>query len=105
MEMPNEVRRYFASGKRKLVKVSANDDYSLMLWFNDDEVRVYELADRLTGVLTVLKDLEKFKDVFIDSWGNIAWDIDKHVDSSIVYNNRIDLSADNAYIYGKRCTL
>jgi len=102
MSIPKEVQDYFKAGKRKLVKIEANDDYSLTLKFDNDEIRVYELANMLTGVLTMLKDKEKFKEVFIDSFGNIAWDIDRNVDSNIVYSNRIDLSADNAYIYGKQ---
>ena len=103
MGIPVEVQEYFKTGKRKLVNVAANDNYSLTLQFDDNETRIFEVADMLTGVLTVLKDKDKFKDVFIDSFGNIAWDIDKHVDSNIIYSNRIDLSADNAYIYGERC--
>ena len=101
MSIPKEVQDYLKNGRRKLVKITANDDYSLTLVFDDDETRVYELANMLTGVLVILKDKNKFKEVFIDSFGNIAWDIDNQVDSDIVPNNRIDLSADNAYIYGK----
>jgi len=60
------------------------------------------MEDSLTGVLSVLCDKKKFSEAFIDEFGNIAWDKDCNVDSSVVFNNRIDVSADNAYIYGKR---
>ena len=103
MEIPKEVKAYFKNGRRKLVSIIANDDYSLKLEFDDGEIRVYELGNNLTGVFSVLKNINKFKEVFVDEFGNIAWDIDNSVDSSVVYNNRIDLSADNVYIYGKRC--
>jgi len=101
MSIPREVQEYFANGRRRLLKVAANDDYSLTLEFDNGETRDYEMGDNLTGVLTILKDISKFKEVFIDENGNIAWDIDKNVDSNVVYTNRIDLSADNAYIYGR----
>ena len=101
MDIPKEVTDYFKSGKRKLVNIVANDDYSLKLQFDNDETRIYELSNMLTGVLSVLKNIEKFREVFIDQSGNIAWDIDNNIDSDVVFNNRIDLCADNAYIYGK----
>ena len=49
-------------------------------------------------VFSVLKDPEKFKKVFLDEFGNPAWDIDENVDSSIHWNNRIDLCADALYM-------
>jgi bifunctional DNA-binding transcriptional regulator/antitoxin component of YhaV-PrlF toxin-antitoxin module len=102
MTMPKEVREYFINGKRRLVEIKIKDNYVLLLKYDNDEIREYDLTNMLTGVLTVLKDKNKFNEVFIDSCGNIAWDIDKNVDSDKVFTNRIDLSADNAYIYGER---
>ena len=102
MGIPKEVQSYFENGRRRLINITPNDDYSLTLEFDNGEIRVYEMKNSLTGVLAVLKDKEKFREVFVDEFGNIAWDIDCNIDSNLVYNNRIDLSADNAYIYGKR---
>ncbi len=58
----------------------------------------------LYGVFDILKDKDKdkFNEVFIDEFGNIAWDIDKKADSSIHWNNRIDLCTDSVYLESKQ---
>lgn len=96
--MPDNVREYFASGPRTIKKVIANEDYTLTIYFDNEEVRVYDLSDNLYGVFEILKNKVKFKKVFIDESGNIAWDIDENIDSSIHWNNRIDLCADSVYL-------
>ena len=101
MNMPKEIQQYFRTGRRRLKNIVPNAGYSLTLEFDNGDVRIYELENKLTGVLFVLKDVCKFNEVFIDEQGNIAWDIDKGVDSSVVYSNRIDLCADSGYIYGR----
>jgi hypothetical protein len=100
--MPNEVAEYFAGGRKNLVSAMPTSDYSLCLEFEGGERRLYELKDKLTGVLAVLLDANKFNEVFVDENGNIAWNIDESVDSSINWGNRIDLCADSVYIYSKR---
>ncbi|MCL2603528.1 MAG: DUF2442 domain-containing protein [Defluviitaleaceae bacterium] len=102
MAVPREVQEYFSNGRKRIVRITAGDDYTLLLEYDNNEQRMYDLNDMLTGVLAVLKDKDKFNEVFIDAFGNIAWDIDKNIDSNVIFSNRIDLSADNAYIYGKR---
>ena len=97
-EMPSKVKEYFESGRKRIVKVIPNDDYSLTVYFDNDEVRIYSMSENLFGVFEILKDKEKFKEVFIDEYGNIAWDIDKNIDSSIHWNNRIDLCKDSVYM-------
>lgn len=47
------------------------------------------MKDRLTGAFAVLKDIEKFGAVFIDEFGNDAWDVDTGVDSSVHWENRL----------------
>jgi len=39
------------------------------------------MANKLFGVFEILKDINKFKQVFIDESGNIAWDKDTSSDS------------------------
>ncbi|HKM02235.1 MAG: DUF2442 domain-containing protein [Tissierellia bacterium] len=97
VEMPQNVREYFATGPRRIKKVTANEDYTL----TNDEIRLYDMNGMLYGVFEVLKDKGKFKEVFIDEFGNIAWDIDKDVDSNIHWNNRIDLCSDSVYLESK----
>lgn len=68
------------------------------MYFYNNEVKIYDMVDNLYGVFEFLKDKEKFKEVFIDEFGNIAWDIDKNIDSTIQWNNRIDICKDSVYI-------
>lgn len=98
VEMPQYVKEYFVLGPKKIKKVIANEDYTLTVYFDNDEVRIYDMNGMLHGVFEVLKDKTKFKEVFIDEFGNIAWDIDKRVDSSVHWNNRIDLCTDSVYL-------
>ncbi len=100
-KIPNEVENYFNNGTREIIKVIPNDDYSLNIHFDNGEIKVYDMSENLFGVFEILKDKEKFNEVFIDEYGNIAWEIDKNVDSNIHWNNRIDLCKDAVYINSK----
>ena len=51
------------------------------------------MKGKLKGVFLVLDDIDKFSEVFIDEDGNIAWDIDKNIDTNVVWNNRIDMAS------------
>lgn len=97
---PPEVRAYFESGARKVVTVTANEDYTLTITFDNGEVRTYDMADSLRGpAFAPLRDMAVFQRVFVDDYGAIAWDIDPSVDSDIVWSNRVDLCPDSCYIY------
>ncbi|AKN33459.1 hypothetical protein Ccar_22575 [Clostridium carboxidivorans P7] len=96
--IPDKVKEYFIKGPRKIKNIIPNDDYTLTIVFDNEEIRLYDMSNSLFGVFEVLKDIDRFKQVFIDESGNIAWDIDKNVDSTIVWNNRIDICRDSAYM-------
>lgn len=95
--IPKEVEDYYKSGKRRLLKIEANADYTLTLYY-DDSKRKYDMSKELYGVFEILKDLNKFYTVFIDEEGNIAWDKNPNLDSNIHWNNRIDICSDSAYM-------
>ena len=97
-DIPQKVEDYFKSGRKKIVRVIPNDDYSLTIYFNNGEIRVYDMSESLFGVFRILEDKQKFNEVFIDEYGNIAWDIDKEIDSSDHWDNRIDLCKDSIYM-------
>lgn len=96
--IPQKVKEYFKNGARKIIKVVPNDNYSLTVYFDNGEVRVYDMSEHLFGVFEILKDRNKFKEVFIDEYGNIAWDRDKTIDSNIKWDNRIDICKDSVYM-------
>ena len=51
----------------KIINVVPNDDYTLLLKFSNGEVRTCDMKDSLFGVFEILKDVNKFKEVFIYS--------------------------------------
>ncbi len=101
--IPHDVQEYFASGPFKLLSIIPNNDYSLLLHYSDGTTRKYDMSEKLFGVFEILKDLDKFATVFIDEDGNIAWDKDPDIDSSLIWNNRIDICSDSAYLNSNPC--
>lgn len=95
--MDEKLKKYFEN-PRKIVEVKPIPGYALLLTFDNGEIRKYEMADELYGVFKVLKDVKKFESVFINDVGNIAWNIDDNIDSSIHWENQIDLCKDMLYM-------
>ena len=95
--MEERVKKYF-DNPRKITHVKPDTNYTLFIAFDNGEVKKYEMINELYGVFAVLKDVKKLQSVFIDEVGNVAWDIDKNIDSSIHWQNRIDLCKDMLYL-------
>lgn len=95
--MDENVKKYFKS-PRTLKDIKADDDFNLILTFDNNEVRIYNIKNQLNGIFSVLKDKNKFRSVFLDEFGNAAWNIDESLDSSVHWNNRIDLCKDALYM-------
>ena len=95
--MNEKTKKYFEN-PRKLIKVKADDAFNLHLTFDNGEVRIYSMKEELEGTFSILKDKEKFQSVFIDEFGNVAWNIDDSVDSNECWENRIDICKDALYI-------
>lgn len=95
--MEQRVKEYFAAGRKKLICVTANDDYTLLLKYADGETRLYDVKP-LDGVFSCLKPLDVFRRVYLDDCGCIAWDKDSTVSSDEVWSNKIDLCPDSCYL-------
>lgn len=104
MNVEPKVREYFNTGRKKLVDVHANDDYTLLLEYSNGEKRLYDLKP-LDGVFACLKPMSIFRRVYIDDCGCVAWDKDPAVDSNVVWDNKIDLCPDSCYLDSKRVDL
>lgn len=91
---------YFSVGRRKIIRVIPNDDFTLSLTFDNGEERIYNVAPLLqTGtVFETFRKLENFRRVYLDDCHCVSWDIDPTVDSEIVWNNKVDLCPDNCYV-------
>jgi len=100
-EIPPYVRDYFAKGRRKAVAVEALPGFILHITFDNGEIRVIDMKDKLSRpAFTPLQNIERFNSVYIDSSGAIAWDADPTVDSQTVWSNHIDLCPDSCYLSG-----
>lgn len=91
---------YFASGRRTIVSVAANDDFSLTLTFDNGEVRIYDASPLLKPgtVFAPFADIDAFRRVYLDDTHCVSWDINPDVDSSVVWSNKVDLSSDTCYL-------
>lgn len=91
---------YFSNGRKKLVSVTPNDNFTLNLKFDNGETRIFD-CNKFLKVGTVFEPfmkLSNFKRVYIDDTGCVAWDIDPNIDSDKVWSNKVDLSADSCYV-------
>lgn len=92
---------YYAAGRRKVVSVFPNEDFTLLLLFDNGEKRVLDVKPMLEkgGVFTTFRNIDNFRRVYLDkSNSTVSWDIDPEVDSSVVWNNKVDLCSDSCYI-------
>lgn len=95
--LSENVKKYFEN-PRNILNVKTDDKFNLVLTFDNQETRIYNMEDKLNGVFSVLQNQEKFKKVILDEFGNVAWDIDENIDSSVNWNNRIDICKDALYM-------
>ena len=91
---------YFANGRRQIVSVSANNDFTLTISFDNGEKRLYDVRPLLKKgtVFEPFADIDNFRRVYVDNQHCIAWDIDPTIDSEKVWSNKVDLCPDGCYI-------
>ena len=105
IEIPVEVENYFKNGQRTILDVKGNDDFTLTILFDNGEVRRYNMNKSIhKKVFAPFRDINRFKQVYIDNKGCVAWDIDPNVDSEKIWSNRVDLCPDACYIYSEAYT-
>jgi len=94
---------YFASGRRRATAVKPLPDKSPLVTFDNGEMRFYVMTPLIypDTVFAFLADESAFERVHLDGNHDIAWDIDPQVDSAVVWNNKVDISADTCYLEGK----
>lgn len=91
---------YFAAGRRTIIDVTPNDDFTLTISFDNGEKRLYDVRPLLKSgtVFETFADINNFRRVYIDEQHCIAWDINPDIDSSTVWNNKVDLCPDSCYV-------
>ena len=95
-----KMAEYFASGRKKIVDVTPNTDFTLTLTFDNKEVRIYDCKPLLIKgtVFETFIDYNNFKRVYLDNDRCVSWDIDPNIDSNIVWNNKVDICPDTCYV-------
>ena len=98
--LDRKMAEYFASGKKRIVDVFPNNDFSLTITFDNGERRIYDVTPFLkpNTVFETFMDINNFRRVYVDDTHCIAWDIDPNIDSDIVWNNKVDLCPDCCYV-------
>ena len=91
---------YFAGGKKRIVGVVPNNDFTLTISFDNGERRLYDVRPLLQKgtVFEPFADIESFRRVYVDDTHCIVWDIDPNIDSDKVWSNKVDLCPDECYI-------
>ena len=95
-----KMAEYFAAGRRKIIRVVPNDNFTLTLTFDNGEERIYNAEPLLQDgtVFAPFRNLENFRRVYLDDCHCVSWDIDPTVDSEVVWSNKVDLCPDGCYV-------
>ncbi len=96
-----EFAEYFANGRKKIIGVTPNNNYTLTLEFEGGEHRLYDCGFFFDGetVFKQFTEYEAFKRVYLDNTGCVCWDKDPKIDSEEVWDNKVDLCPDGCYVY------
>ena len=85
---PPEVAEYFVLGAREITNVVANDDYTIIITYNNGVKKLYDIKPFMKiKWFKRLENLTEFKKVQFDN-DHIFWD------------DMTDLCGDTCYIYG-----
>ena len=95
--LDENTKKYFENPK-KVVEVKADEEFNLHLTFDNGEKKLYSMKDELEGVFVALRNKTKFQSAFVDEFGNVAWDINDSLDSTVYWENRIDICKDALYM-------
>ena len=100
MGMDEKTARYFSAGRRRICAAEPHEGYRLILTFDNGERRMLDCSRKLLkeSIFQKVAAPEDFNRVFVDENGNLAWDIDPSIDSTKVWNNRIDFCRDACYL-------
>ena len=95
-----KMAEYFASGRKQITKVVPRNDFTLVLSFDNGEIRLYDVRPLLQAgtVFAPFREWNNFRRVYLDEDHSVCWDIDPNVDSNEVWNNKVDLCPDSCYV-------
>lgn len=96
----SKAAKYFATDRRKPIKVITKTDFKLSITFDNLETKILDIKKYIKEgtVYAPLKNINLFSRCYIDKDNSICWDKDEKIDSNIVWNNKIDIGADTCYL-------
>lgn len=75
-----------------VIRVIAREDYSLELWFNTGDHRLFDACPYLNrGVFTRLQDIDLFKQAFV-ALDTVCWPDDLDIAPETLYDRSVSLS-------------
>lgn len=94
------IAEYYASGRKKILSVKPNADFTLLLVFDNGEKRLLDIKPMLEkgGVFSPFREYSNFERVYLDDCNSVSWDIDPNIDSNVIWNNKVDICPDSCYI-------
>lgn len=98
--LDRKTAEYYAGGRRRIVSVSPNEDFSLTLIFDNGEVRRLDCRSflRQGTVFEPFMQYDNFRRVYLDDTHAVSWDIDPNIDSDLVWSNKVDICPDTTYL-------
>ena len=95
-----KMAEYFASGRKRITKVVPRNDFTLVLSFDNGEIRLYDARPLLQAgtVFAPFREWNNFRRVYLDEDHSVCWDMDPNIDSNEVWNNKVDLCPDSCYV-------
>ena len=101
-----KMAEYFAAGRKRITKVVPEENFTLLLTFDNGETRLYDVRPLLeTGtVFAPFREWKHFRRVYLDENDCVSWDIDPNIDSRRVWNNKVDLCPDSCYVDSLPCS-
>ena len=95
-----KMAEYFAAGRKRITTVVPKENFTLALTFDNGETRLYDARPLLQEgtVFAPFREWENFRRVYLDENHCVSWDIDPNIDSSKVWNNKVDLCPDSCYV-------
>ena len=82
---------YHVYGSVLAVAVKPSKDYTLLVKFNNGEIRRLDCRRYICGVGAFLENKADFHRVQVDEYGIIYWDIDPNIESNVVWENVYDI--------------
>ncbi len=95
-----KMAEYFAAGRKQITKVVPKENFTLVLTFDNGETRLYDARPLFQAgtVFAPFREWKNFRRVYLDENHCVSWDIDPNIDSSKVWNNKVDLCPDSCYV-------